>query len=395
MINGTAFRVGPGDAQFAAVQTGPDGVVTIVSGAVAGPGQGLAPVSAGADMAAVPLRVWAPFMDPYERLVVFPDREFHNRLATTHATPAGRPGRADPTRINLSTAQSYGPLQRGGAPGGPSLFTPGERQQQPPQPQQVAQAIQTMTTATAGSPAAGGGSATAGRAASRGGAGAGAAALGAPGDGHAGRGAATWPTTTCRGPATPRRTPRRPGRRRSSSRRASPTPATTPAPPPAYRPLTPAAARRRSTPCRAPPGSRARRPRPTSGRRPGPAQCGALGAGVGSWWSDFWDWLKGAAAGITHFIVSVAEEVYVGIRYVVGTIVYVFKQVVHAVEEVAHAIGALFVALAKVIEKVVEALLRPLPLQRDRSRRTPSSRRSCSTGSTASPATPPTRASPP
>ncbi|HEX2037206.1 MAG TPA: hypothetical protein VHS99_23765, partial [Chloroflexota bacterium] len=86
------------------------------------------------------------------------------------------------------------------------------------------------------------------------------------------------------------------------------------------------------------------------------ARRGAIGAGVGSWWSDFWDWLKGAAAKITHFIVSVAEEVYVGLRLIVDGIAYVFKQIVHAIEEVAHAIGALFVALAKAIEKVLEAL---------------------------------------
>jgi hypothetical protein len=356
LINGTAFRVGPGDAQFAAAQTGPDGVVTIVSGAVAGTGAGAAPVSAAADVAAVPLRVWAPFMDPYERLVVFPDREFHNRLATTHATPAGQSGADDPTRINLSTAQSYGPLQRGGAPSGPSLFTPGERQQQPPQPQQVAQAIQTMTTATAGFPA-GGASATAGRAASRGGAGAGAAWVRRETDtpGAAGRYLAYDDL---------------PGARYSPVNTPSPRPVAVVQPagltysgddagaaPPAYRPLTPAAAAAaidalQGTPWeqspQAPPHIRAAA---LAG-----ARRGALGAGVGSWWSDFWDWLKGAAARITHFIVSVAEEVYVGIRYVVGTIVYVFKQVVHAVEEVAHAIGALFVALAKAIEKVLEAL---------------------------------------
>ena len=69
-----------------------------------------------------------------------------------------------------------------------------------------------------------------------------------------------------------------------------------------------------------------------------------------------WDWLKGVVATITHFIVSVAEEIYVGIRLIVDGVVHVFKQVVHVVEEVAHAIGALFVELAKAIEKVLEAL---------------------------------------
>ncbi len=101
LLNGQLHQVGPGDAECAVTQSGPDGVVTLVSGAVA-PG--------GADrpnVSAVPLRVWAPFMDPYERMVVFPDREFHNRLATAHATTTGDPAYDDPDRINLQTATNY------------------------------------------------------------------------------------------------------------------------------------------------------------------------------------------------------------------------------------------------------------------------------------------------
>ena len=47
-------------------------------------------------MAAAPLRVWASFMDPYERLLVSPDREYHNRVATAHAASADQPARTIP-----------------------------------------------------------------------------------------------------------------------------------------------------------------------------------------------------------------------------------------------------------------------------------------------------------
>ncbi|HVG98128.1 MAG TPA: hypothetical protein VNK05_14570 [Chloroflexota bacterium] len=356
LLNGQLAGVGPGDADYAAAQSGADGVVTIVSGDVAGavPGQGPAPVSAPADFAAAPLRVWAPFMDPYERLVVFPDREFHNRLATTHATPAGQAGADDPTRVNLQTAQSYGPPQRGGASSGPPLFTPGEQNQQ--QPQQVAQAIQTMTGAIGDAslaallPAAAGQRTVRGRA----------------------RAGADWVRTTTDTPGAAGKYlayDDLPGARYAAVNTPSARAAAVIRPvgltysrddagdnPPAFSRLTPAAAATRidalgGTPWEQSPHA----PAHVRAAARGGAVRG-VGAGLGSWWSDFWDWLKRAAAKITHFLVSVAEEIYVGIRLIVAGVVYVFRQVVHALEEVAHAIGAFFVALAKAIAKVLEAL---------------------------------------
>src|SRR5262249_19580672 len=105
------------------------------------------------DMSAATLRVWASFMDPHERMLVYPDREWHNRLSTAHATDASQAGADDPTRANLQTAQTYGPLtQKVGNTGGP-LFT--AQQQQSNQPQQAASAIQTMTSSVGTAPPAG------------------------------------------------------------------------------------------------------------------------------------------------------------------------------------------------------------------------------------------------
>ena len=53
---------------------------------------------------------------------------------------------------------------------------------------------------------------------------------------------------------------------------------------------------------------------------------------------------------------SVAEDVYVGIRAVVDGIAYVFKQIVRVIEDVASAIASFFVKLAKKLADVLEAL---------------------------------------
>lgn len=44
-------------------------------------------------------------MNPYERIVVYPDREFHARLATTHYDSTSPS--PDPTQINLARATTY------------------------------------------------------------------------------------------------------------------------------------------------------------------------------------------------------------------------------------------------------------------------------------------------
>ena len=141
LVNGQSVTLGPNDDQYAVVTTGTDGALVITSGSTQRDSSGK--FVDGADMTALPLRAWAHFMDPYERMVVYRDREFHNRVSTAHATDAGQAGADDPTRANLQTAQAYGAVQKGGGNTGTSLFT--DQQKQQSQPQNVANAIQKMT----------------------------------------------------------------------------------------------------------------------------------------------------------------------------------------------------------------------------------------------------------
>jgi hypothetical protein len=84
------------------------------------------------------------------------------------------------------------------------------------------------------------------------------------------------------------------------------------------------------------------------------AQAGTLH--LGSWWGDFWNWLKGAAATVTHVIVSVGEEIYLGIRAIADGLEHVFRTIIADLAEVANAIGSFFMQLGRLIEEIVEAL---------------------------------------
>ena len=110
-INGQPFQIGPGPAltDAAAVETGADGVVTIVGDAT--------------DFSTPALRVWAPFMDPSERVVIYPDQEFHLRLAgcTAQTSDAG----LDFGTINLGTCATYDGTQTADQPA--AGLVPGQR----------------------------------------------------------------------------------------------------------------------------------------------------------------------------------------------------------------------------------------------------------------------------
>src|SRR4051794_36806174 len=84
------------------------------------------------------------------------------------------------------------------------------------------------------------------------------------------------------------------------------------------------------------------------------AQLGALH--LGSWFSDFWDWVKTAAATITHVIVSIAEDIYVGIRTIINGAASVFRAIITTIDDVASAVGTFFVELGHLIEQVIQAL---------------------------------------
>jgi hypothetical protein len=271
-------------------------------------------VSDATDVATAALRVWAPFMDNSERVVIHPDHEFHQRVMTAHANA----GDDDPGKVNLVTAYDYN---------GNPFFTDQEKTSNAPQ--QTATAVQQMGTATGLN----GGTA-------------GSAALGGPQAGRAKYltyadmgGAAYYPADTI-----------------------------------AQRPLAPPAAAFALHVQRAADGSLAHNvlslkdagavldgwgqygswtPPSTAG--------GAVGAGtLGGWWDDFWGWVCGeveqVADVIQQVVVTVAEDVRVAIQVLVEGATKVFDWVVNTVEDAVHAIGSFFIQLGKLIMKVIEAL---------------------------------------
>jgi hypothetical protein len=96
LLDGQPYTLYPDDGQPAIVQTDADGALTIISGSLpSNTDEGATDLFGGR------LRVWASFMDPYERMVIYPDREVHNRLASAVAQPTD--DNLDPDTINLST----------------------------------------------------------------------------------------------------------------------------------------------------------------------------------------------------------------------------------------------------------------------------------------------------
>lgn len=88
-VAGTPYTIGPDDAVYASVTTGVDGSLVIVSDAT--------------NLNTSALRVWASFMDPFERIVVYPDHEWHGRAAQSNANA----NQFDPAKPNLDTVYTY------------------------------------------------------------------------------------------------------------------------------------------------------------------------------------------------------------------------------------------------------------------------------------------------
>jgi outer membrane protein assembly factor BamB len=305
---GAPVTVGPGDDDFAVAQTGADGSVTITTGHVNNDG------SDDTNLFATPLRAWAGFMDQYERVVIYPDREFHNRVATAQAvTDPTKPNYDNPDVVNLQTAQNYS---------GTALFTTDEQKQQ--QPQNIANAVQAMTEAVG---VGGGGSsrslaARTGRVA-----------------GQLGKYIAYDELSGCgyfatNVPAARTATVIQPVGLSYASNDDDSVPSS-------FTTLAHADATAAID--------------TLDGRDWTQSQL-AAGPLLGGWWASFWHWLNGAAAKITHIIVSVGKEIYAGIRFIYNDVAYFFKHPLQALEDIVSAIGAFFQKLAKLIENVVEAL---------------------------------------
>ena len=313
------FTVGPGDDDYAAVTTGTDGSLVIVSDAK--------------DMFASPLRVWASFMDPYERVVVNPDQEYHSRVTTAHADATDD----DPDKVNLTTAHNYK---------GDPLFTEDEKNQG--QPQNCADAVGQMNKGVGFGEGSKSSHANILRV-MRGERPATGTALRAAGPepylAYADlTGASHFPTNI---PAY------RPAgivthvglsySRPPQGDKASPTP-----PPPGYKTLSHSEALDLIDQLEGKSWS------------PPSQSSSAAAQPKGDIWSDFWNWLTGwvqdAVNYITDVVVAVAEDIVVGIRMIINGVAQVFNAIIRAVEDIAAAIGSFFQMLVKLIEDVIAAL---------------------------------------
>jgi hypothetical protein len=329
LVNGQSYTIGPDDDQYAVVNTGADGTLLIVSGYTQANG------SDTPDMSAPPLRAWASFMDPYERMLIYRDREFHNRISAAHATDPSQAGADDPTRPNLQTAQKYGDLQnQGKTPSSQtSLFTDAEKSQG--QPQNVANAIQQMTSSVGTAPPAGSktlkaafavkASATSGKYV---------AYADTPGAVYSPVNVAANRAAVVVKPAG-----------LSYSSNSAGTAAS------AYSSMTPAEATLAIDALDGVPWHTSQYATP---RVKSAVTLGAVN--LNDALDDFWNWIKGAVATITHVIVSVAEDIYAGIRFIINGVAHVFQAIITGIEQIASAIGSFFIELGKLIEEVIEAL---------------------------------------
>jgi hypothetical protein len=259
-------------------------------------------MSDATDLFATPLRLWAAFMDPFERIVVYPDREFHGRLPAMIADPAND----DPTLINLATGTTYA---------GDLLFP----NQQQAQTTATTIAAVCQATGMAANPVEGGNGLV-----------------------------ETAPRSKTLAPYTAYND--LPGMQylacnvptlRQVSVQNPLGMAWSVATPGEYTLLSFSAAAAGIDSLSGMPNALLRG-----------AGTGGLRFSLG----DLWDDIKRGVASVTQVVVSIGAVVYVGIQYVVNDIRQVFRFVVHKVEDLVSTIGALFIALVNDIRKVIELL---------------------------------------
>lgn len=313
-VDGVQYTVGPDDAAYALVKTGVDGSLVIMSDAK--------------DVNASALRVWAAFMDPFERIMVYPDHEWHGRAAQSNANGTV----ADPAKPNLNTAYSFKPdPNNAGAP--KPLFTSDEKTQGTPA--NVANGISQMNSGL--NP--GGNSA--------------ASVAGALKTLHGSNPAAPYVAYTTLG-----------GMHYGPNNARAKRTATIAAPfgfalskpqggPHTYTPMTHSDARSAIDALTGKPWDPNN---PNGTAAPGSAPATFVIRRSDDLFTDFWNWLKGAVAAVENVIVSVADDIMVGINFIVNGVEQAFKAVIKVVEDVVNAIGSFFLQLAKLIEEVIEAL---------------------------------------
>lgn len=293
-------------------------------------------VSDAVDTFTTPLRLWAEFMDPYERIVVYPDREFHERLTNPVADPdAGDDG--DPTTVNLATTKDFA--------NHPLCDTADQATSTANAVNHTWSAVQSQNASTLGAP-------------------------------HCYAGAQM---------SAKRRAPRpRPSRRRGPrGGRLTTAPLSKyvayPAgggngsgPPPtsgmAYfaedvlstRPATvttPTGFQLDDTHTFAP--LTVAEATTTIDQLEGTDVTPTLLAAdqtIAGFFKDLWDKVKSLANKIKKVVVSIGREIYVGLQYVEEGVNKVIRAVVRTVEDVASLVGSFFVKLGKLIKQIVEAL---------------------------------------
>jgi outer membrane protein assembly factor BamB len=291
LIDGAPYYVN--ETTPAAVQTDAAGALTIVSDAT--------------DLSTPSLKLWAGFMNPYERIVIYPDRAFHNRLTTTHYDNSST--NPDPTRINLATATTYDVTNLTSPP---TLFAASEQ----PQANAAAGAVQQMANAVGYPQGVTPGTARRGRA----GAAASSSYL-AYGDLA---GAAYGSVNT---PAN-----------RLVTALANP----------GFTGFAYDGAAFTVTPLSVADAANAI-----------DALAGQTAAAPGSFWSRLralWEKIKSGVATVAKIVVSIGRDIYLGLQYIENGIVQVLRQALRDIEDVAIAIGSVFVQLGKDIVKAAEAL---------------------------------------
>ena len=289
LIDGVAYTI---DATTpAVVQTDATGSLTIVSDAT--------------DLSTTALKLWAGFMNFYERIVVYPDREFHSRLTTTHADAAST--NPDPTRINLATATTY---DVNNLTNPPTLFAQNEQAQAGA----AAGAVKQLTTA-----------------------------VGYP----------SGVTTNGRQPA------------RAAAPPANSYLAYSDLPGAAYGPVNTPANRVVSALAVAGftgftyDGTSVTPLSVVDAANAIDALQGQALAAPGSFWTalgELWDKIKSGAAKIGQIVVSIGKDIYAGLKYIEAGVEKVLRQVLHDIEDVAIIIGSVFIQLGKLLVDVAEAL---------------------------------------
>jgi len=279
IVGGQPYTIGP--AAPLSTQVDASGTLTILSDA--------------ADLFAPPLRLWTTFMDPNERIVIYPDQEFHARLPNMTADP----NNDDPGTINLATGTNYG---------GTKVFT------DQTQAQAVANAVKTAS--------------------SRLGLGGGTGGVLA----EAAAGAAEQPFIAYAD---------LPGVRYFAAN----TPATRQ--PVSQGTLGLSLNQNGTNEFVVMEFAAAAAAIDALEGVPDPA---LLGLSLGSWFSHIWHDIKRGVAKVAKVVVSVANSIYIGLTYVVNGVTHVVRQVVNDIEDVASLIGAFFIELGKQIEDVIELL---------------------------------------